>query len=395
MPSASGAETTLRSLGEARGMRIGLTNDNLGTLPYENTAFREFDSLSIGSHLKMEFVHPCPPGWLLAENASVARWVTEPGDSCTNGSAEEEWEWEAADALVQYAQNYDMGVYGHVLIWHHQNPGWLTDTNLTMLQKQRIMDEHIKGTMRHFCTAFPGVIYAWDVVNEAIGTNGELWNGSPWYNSEWDTSLTGNNYMRRAFNSANFAANTAPCLGQDIQLSLNQHNWHDPDTAPAVRSVYNAFGNIDHVGMQQHIDLYYTTTSDPNASGSPLSYYDDSVIILNNARIPWTLTEVGVSLINNFGPASDLYAKQAVYYGYLVDKCVAYGCDGFTVWGSDDSGSWKWATLPEPDPMLFRDIREERYDPSTGLCFPTGTQFPVGVRFCKKPSYYAVFNALD
>ena len=39
--------------------------------------------------------------------------------------AEGEFDWEAADALVEFAEHNDLYLAGHVLIWHQQTPDWV------------------------------------------------------------------------------------------------------------------------------------------------------------------------------------------------------------------------------------------------------------------------------
>ena len=37
---------------------------------------------------------------------------------------EANWNWGEADALVQFARDHQMVVYGHTLVWHNQTPQW-------------------------------------------------------------------------------------------------------------------------------------------------------------------------------------------------------------------------------------------------------------------------------
>src|SRR5712692_5925914 len=36
------------------------------------------------------------------------------------------YDFTRADAMVNFAATYGMAVHGHTLVWHSQNPGWLT-----------------------------------------------------------------------------------------------------------------------------------------------------------------------------------------------------------------------------------------------------------------------------
>ena len=81
-----------------------------------------------------------------------------------------------ADKIVGYAQNIGVGVRGHVLVWDaymcdwffresYTNDGAYVDAETVKTRVQYYIEEVIT----HFETEFPGVVYCWDVVNEAVG----------------------------------------------------------------------------------------------------------------------------------------------------------------------------------------------------------------------------------
>jgi GH35 family endo-1,4-beta-xylanase len=57
-----------------------------------------------------------------------------------------------------------MKVRGHTLVWHQQNPKWLTEGKYTSGELAQILEQHIKTVVGHY----RGKIFAWDVVNEAF-----------------------------------------------------------------------------------------------------------------------------------------------------------------------------------------------------------------------------------
>lgn len=84
----------------------------------------------------------------------------------------------AADKIVGYAQSIGIGVRGHVLVWDaymcdwffregYSNDGAYVDADTI---KARVK-YYIEEVITHFETEFPGVVYCWDVVNEAVGDN--------------------------------------------------------------------------------------------------------------------------------------------------------------------------------------------------------------------------------
>ena len=53
--------------------------------------------------------------------------------------------FDAADKHVQFAEDNGMDVHGHALVWHNQNPAWLTDGTYDWTQESLldVMKDHI------------------------------------------------------------------------------------------------------------------------------------------------------------------------------------------------------------------------------------------------------------
>src|SRR5690606_5078017 len=100
----------------------------------------------------------------------------------------------AADALIDFAEANDMQVRGHTLLWHNQNPDWLNNGNFSRDEMIEIMREHITTVVGRY----RGRIVAWDVVNEAIADNGQL------RNTIWLQTI-GPEYIEMAFEFAHEA----------------------------------------------------------------------------------------------------------------------------------------------------------------------------------------------
>ena len=85
-----------------------------------------------------------------------------------------------ADAILAYneANGTDYKMRGHVLVWHAQTKAWFFhedfDTSKPLLSKDAMlkrMDSYIKTVMEHYYGAdskYKDLIFAWDVVNEAV-----------------------------------------------------------------------------------------------------------------------------------------------------------------------------------------------------------------------------------
>ncbi|HBZ64440.1 MAG TPA: 1,4-beta-xylanase, partial [Lachnospiraceae bacterium] len=65
---------------------------------------------------------------------------------------------------------------GHTLIWHNQTPSWLFYKNYDVKSGKladaktmaKRMESYIKQVITHCQKKYPGVVYAWDVVNECV-----------------------------------------------------------------------------------------------------------------------------------------------------------------------------------------------------------------------------------
>lgn len=83
-----------------------------------------------------------------------------------------------ADKMVKYAQDNGLSIRGHVLVWDADMCDWFFREGYTTygdyvsadVMKKR-MQMYIEEVMTHFETEYPGVIYCWDVVNEAVADN--------------------------------------------------------------------------------------------------------------------------------------------------------------------------------------------------------------------------------
>lgn len=105
--AALGGGTTLRLVGDANGITMGAAARpewlNDGT-PYGATLSAEYGALEPENAMKFGLIHPFA------------------GANPTDPAA---YNFADADTLVTFAQNHNMKVRGHTLVWHQQLPNWL------------------------------------------------------------------------------------------------------------------------------------------------------------------------------------------------------------------------------------------------------------------------------
>ena len=185
-----------------------------------------------------------------------------------------------ADLMISWAQKQGIRIRGHVLVWDAYMTQWFFhegyDMGKPVADRETLrarLASYIDQVITHFEEKFPGVIYCWDVVNEAIGDSGtEYAPSDPRHlrtkrggSSNCFLDYLGDDYVEYAFLCAR---NTVDRLGADIKLFYNDYNLFFPEKRRAacelVRSIqaYAADENgdprklIDGMGMQGYMGGY-------------------------------------------------------------------------------------------------------------------------------------------
>ena len=83
-----------------------------------------------------------------------------------------QFNWENADKIANFCRSNGIKLRGHCLMWHAQIGEWMyKDEKGDFVSKEKLFQN-----MKHHITAiverYKDVIYAWDVVNEAISDGG-------------------------------------------------------------------------------------------------------------------------------------------------------------------------------------------------------------------------------
>ena len=107
---------------------------------------------------------------------------SDPVENGGNGTYR--WTFRAADEMMVFAEENDLLIFGHVLLWHNQTPAWINggggqDEGIYTRARARANMEHfIKTVVTHFdqweLADGSKRVFAWDVVNEAF-SDGVNW----------------------------------------------------------------------------------------------------------------------------------------------------------------------------------------------------------------------------
>jgi endo-1,4-beta-xylanase len=266
------------------------------------------------------------------------------------------YNFEPAQEIVDFAKANDMRVRGHTLVWHNQNPAFLKPENYSRSQALDLLERHIFTTMGHF----RGDIYAWDVVNEALESDGSL------HETFWLKTI-GLEYLEFAFRWAREA---------DPSALLFYNEYAADDLGPKSNGMFHLLQDlklrgipVDGVGLQMHFALY----DSPNFARPPAA--EDlraNLERLAGLGLEIHITELDVQIQQVTGTLEERLEQQARVYADLMQVALeSASLKAFVTWGFTDRFSWiPHFTGCEDAPLPF----DEYYQP--------------------KPAYEAIYKAL-
>lgn len=305
-PTAAAPDVALRDL-TRDGLAIGVAvaggghhaaagyPDPFGTdEAYRKVIAEQFSSVTHENQLKWEFVRP----------------------------TREEFRFEGADAVVDFAEENGQQVRGHTLLWHSQNPRWLTSGSFTDDEMRALLQEHVTTLV----SRYKGRIVHWDVANEIFDDSGVLRTEENPFIARFGTAI--------------------------VADALRWAHEADPDAVLFL----NDF-NVESIGPKS--DAYYDLAQELLAAGAPLGGFgvqghlstqypfpddlEDNLRRFTDLGLDVAITELDVRVpVDAAGkPEAADVEKQVDYYGRAVAACVAVErCTSLTLWGVTDEYSW-------------------------------------------------------
>lgn len=286
--------------------------------------------------------------------------------------------FENARPYLVFARANAISMRGHTLVWHNQTPKWffhkdynemhaLADRD-TMLAR---LENYIHGVLDYVQTNFPGVIYAWDVVNEAVDEQqpegspgqGEVTPGSGvgiFRRSLW-TKTVGEDFVIKAFEYARKYADPSTALFYNDYETAQE--WKRDFIIKEILEPLKERGLVDGMGMQSHLLMDHP---DPEAYRTALTMYGALGLQIH-------ITELDM---HNADPSdSSMHAlaeRYRQFFEIYLDAKTSGKADvtSVTFWNLLDENSWLSGFRREQSyPLLFH-----------GKCEA-------------KEAYYAVMNA--
>ncbi|MCL2378013.1 MAG: endo-1,4-beta-xylanase [Defluviitaleaceae bacterium] len=305
-----------------------------------------------------------------------------------------------ARTMVERAEDYNLHIVGHALVWHEQSSIWLHgSTPIGYLTRAEAMDNlrwFIHQYAGYFTCPDTGVsrVHAWDVANEVITSGGgdesaamyatafghpvppaSHWSrrvraGVPWFRAfsngaDFGAGERGWDYIYYSFVFAREAAPSALLIVNDF----NDEMANKRDALAGMTEYFNdrwhrdavnnpAFGNASHpdygrllieaIGMQAHYNNNNTTAGQISANN-----VRDALVRYAQTGARVHVTELDVHFQSPMAGQGGWMTQaqlqsQATFFGNLFAHYLDLSnyLDRVTFWGRDDMSSWRSSGAP-------------------------------------------------
>jgi endo-1,4-beta-xylanase len=294
---------------------------------------------------------------------------------------ENEMKWEAiepepgvfdfsrADEIVTFARDHGMKVRGHTLVWHSQLAPWVEEL-VGPDAVREAMTRHIQTVMSHYRDTFPGVVVAWDVVNEAMNVMQGPMGGTPIYRDSIFSRELGEGFIAEAFQ---IARDTDP----DVLLFYNDFGVEGSTGAKStgmfdmVNGLVTAGVPIDGVGFQMHTG---PTDQGPNAAdfAANVARYAALGLVVDVTEMDVSLCSVGTSVLG--------LELQRFRYNQIISACYeSPACRAVSLWGLSDPNSW---------------LNDTGCTQGTLVLDTQPAPLALDAAFARKPAWWGIYDAL-
>lgn len=252
--------------------------------------------------------------------------------------------FDIAVPYLEFAKENNIAMRGHTLVWHNQTPKWFFhedyDVNKNFAGRDVMLsrlESYIHGVLTFVQENYPGIIYAWDVVNEIIDEG-------DFRKSLWNQNV-GEDFFIKAFEYARKYAD------KNVKLFYNDYNTFEEEKRDLIlEKVLKPLidkGLVDGMGMQSHLVL----------GEHDLGLYSKALDIYGKTGLEIQITELDIHIADNSEQAMDNLADM---YHELFKILVAAKDDNranitsVTFWNLQDEDSWLTSFRKETSyPLLF------------------------------------------
>jgi endo-1,4-beta-xylanase len=256
--------------------------------------------------------------------------------------SKDEYRFEKADAIIDFARQNSIEVRGHTLAWYGALPAW-TEAIGSRAEAERELTDHIETVV----SRYRGVIPSWDVVNEPLAEWPE--SASSLRPSIWARRL-GPDYLP-------LALRTTAAVDSDARLVLNEYDveYVGPRFAARrkalvqlLRSLRDRDVPLHAVGLQAH--LFASRTIDRDGLQALLAE-------IAALKLDVWITELDVidyELPGKIGERDTLVADMASQFLKAVSEVVRP--KAILTWGLSDRYTWVPTYFKRRDGMPNRPL---------------------------------------
>lgn len=314
-----------------------------------------FNSISMGNEMKVSSIFNGP-----ATDELMEQGIDDPQIN-TDG----------LDKILSYAKKNNIKVRFHTLVWHQQTPqpfftkgynGGCDDSNLvdkdTMNKR---LEKYITHVIDYCEQKYPGVIYAYDVVNEAYHIEKSNDTLNQWYRiyaeKDSNNNVIPKSYYEYIVNAFKYAKAAITKNNSSAKLYYNDYNTFDcsDELVDLVTNYINKHEkNCDGIGMQSHLGMSYPSMTSYKSAINKFAANGLDVQI-TELDIGVTSASVGGVKLYEGAEKEKLFYNQAVRYKEVMKtlQSLSSKVSSVTLWGlGDESTNWKtyeYPTLFYPD----------------------------------------------
>ncbi|WP_203909211.1 endo-1,4-beta-xylanase [Rhizocola hellebori] len=264
-----------------------------------------------------------------------------------------------AIALMNFARDNNLRLYGHVLVWHSQTPAWFFQDSAgqpltNSAEHQQVLRDRLRTHVFNVAQSLSqryglfgsatNPLRAFDAVNEVVSDSGEFSDGlrrSEWYRilGESFIDLTFQ-YADQAFNDVYAVANADP-----VTLFINDYNTEQGGKQARYKALVErllARGvPLDGVGHQFHLSL-----------ATPVSTLDGALAAFANLPVKQAVTELDITTGTPVTQANLIEQGYFFRDAFRIFRAHSNQLFSVTAWGLTDGRSWRSSSGA---PLIFGD----------------------------------------